>query len=197
MAGPAVKAGALIFVGGAQYGIGLILAEIFYPNYNVATNTVSDLGATCGSTCQIFQPSSTIFNGSIVILGVLFIIAAYLLKRASFSKLFIALGAIAGVGAVGVGTFPETTGIFHSIFSLIVFLFAGLSAIAAYRVEKPPLTYLSVILGLFTLVSLVLYVGEIYLGLGPGGMERMIVYPVLLWVIGFGGHLMSLDNASA
>jgi len=28
-----------------------------------------------------------------------------------------------------------------------------------------------------------------YLGLGPGGMERMIVYPALMWLAGFGGHL--------
>jgi len=39
-----------------------------------------------------------------------------------------------------------------------------------------------------------MYIGDIYLSLGPGGMERMIVYPVLLWVIGFSGYLMSLKN---
>jgi hypothetical protein len=26
--------------------------------------------------------------------------------------------------------------------------------------------------------------------LGKGGMERMIAYPMLLWAIGFGGHLI-------
>jgi len=30
--------------------------------------------------------------------------------------------------------------------------------------------------------------------LGAGGMERMIAYPALLWVIGFGGHLMGLED---
>ncbi|MCX9076244.1 MAG: hypothetical protein OIN88_16610 [Candidatus Methanoperedens sp.] len=42
-----------------------------------------------------------------------------------------------------------------------------------------------------TLAALVLYGSDIYLGLGPGGMERMIAYPVLLWGTGFGGYLMS------
>jgi len=30
-----------------------------------------------------------------------------------------------------------------------------------------------------------------FLGLGPGGMERMIVYPALMWLAGFGGHLVT------
>jgi hypothetical protein len=30
-----------------------------------------------------------------------------------------------------------------------------------------------------------------YLGLGPGGMERMIVYPALMWLAAFGGHLFT------
>ena len=28
-----------------------------------------------------------------------------------------------------------------------------------------------------------------YLSLGPDGMERMIVYPALMWLAGFSGHL--------
>jgi len=104
------------------------------------------------------------------------------------------LVALAGVGAMGVGVFPETTGIWHGIFSLVVFLFAGLSAIVTYRFQKKPMAYFSVILGVMTLIALFLYVPNIYLGLGPGGMERMIVYPALLWAIGFGGHLMALED---
>jgi len=32
---------------------------------------------------------------------------------------------------------------------------------------------------------------QYFLGLGPGGMERMIVYPIPLWEVAFGGHLMA------
>jgi hypothetical protein len=35
-----------------------------------------------------------------------------------------------------------------------------------------------------------------YLGLGVGGMERMIVYPILIWMIGFGGGLIALPEKS-
>jgi hypothetical membrane protein len=187
-------AGAALFIGAVQFGIGLILAEIYYPNYNVSLNYVSDLGATCGPTCQIFQPSSTIFNASIIIFGLLILAGSYFLNRSFHSRLFTGLVVVAGIGLVGVGTFPETTGIYHSIFSLITFLFSGLSAVVAYRYQRAPMSFFSVILGLATLVSLLLYTQHIYLGLGNGGMERMVVYPVLLWAVGFGGGLMSSEG---
>ena len=57
--------------------------------------------------------------------------------------------------------------------------------------------YFSAVLGLVSLFMLVGYVGEIYLGLGAGGMERMIVYPVLVWALGFGGYLMAIEKAPA
>jgi hypothetical membrane protein len=190
----ASKAGVAIFVGAVQFSISMILAEIYYPNYNVAKNYISDLGATCDGTCTIFQPTSTIFNSSIVLLGILVLVGAYFLQRAFHWKPATALVSIAGIGALGVGLFPETTGIWHSIFSLIVFLFAGLSAIVAARFQKKPMFYFSIILGLATLVALILYVGSVYLGLGGGGMERMVVYPTLLWAVAFGGHMMSTED---
>jgi len=55
---------------------------------------------------------------------------------------------------------------------------------------KPPLSYISVILGAISLVALVLMVSGNDLGVGIGGMERMIAYPALLWMVGFGGHLI-------
>lgn len=51
-----------------------------------------------------------------------------------------------------------------------------------------------IILGGTTLASLLLFVLGSYLGLGPGGMERMVVYPVILWGVGFGGYLMASER---
>jgi hypothetical membrane protein len=193
----ASKAGVALFAGAVQYSIGLILAEIYYPNYNVSSNTISDLGATCSQSgaCVINQPASTIFNSTVVLLGFLVLVGAYFLQRAFHWRPASAMVAIAGIGVVGVGFFPETTGVWHSLFSLIVFLFAGLSAVVTSRFQKKPMSYFSVVLGLLTLLALVLYVGGNYLGLGAGGMERMIVYPVVVATIAFGGHLMATDES--
>jgi hypothetical protein len=38
--------------------------------------------------------------------------------------------------------------------------------------------------------ALVFFMAGVDLGLGVGGMERMIVYPILMWGAGFGGYLM-------
>lgn len=192
----AAKAGVALFLGAVQFGIFLIVAEALYPGYSVSINYVSDLGATCptSATCVIIQPTATIFDTSIILLGLSILVAAFFLQRAFHWTPASLLIAVAGIGALGVGFFPETTGIVHSIFSLIVFLFAGLSAIVTARFQKKPLFYFSVVLGFATLVALLLYVDGDYLGLGAGGMERMVVYPVLLWAIGFGGNLMGVES---
>jgi hypothetical protein len=65
---------------------------------------------------------------------------------------------------------------------------------------KNPLSLISVALGAITLGALALvssgmvpsgsltsditYDSVFYMGLGPGGMERMIVYPALMWLAG-------------
>ena len=208
----ASKAGVSIFVGGVQFSISLILSEIYYSTsgplntsgsgnttgyiYSVANNYVSDLGANCRTTCSSV-PSAYLFDASIAVFGLLIILGAYFLHRAYHQTPATVMVVLAGVGALGVGLFPETTGIWHDLFSLVVFLFAGLSALLTARLQRKPMFYFSIILGLATLAALVLYIGGEYIGLGPGGMERMVVYPVLLWSIGFGGHMMALEEPKA
>jgi len=184
-------AGAFMFIGGVQFVIGMLLAEILYPGYNVSGNYISDLGATCRDTCMIYQPSAFIFNTSAVFLGIFILLSSYLIWH-EFKELLLSIFiGLSGLGAFGVGVFPETAGIVHVIVSLITFLFAALSAIEARNFVEPPFTVFSVFLGIASLFALVLFGSQFYLGLGPGGMERMIAYPVLLWAIGFGGYLMS------
>jgi hypothetical membrane protein len=192
----ASKAGLAIFIGGVQFGIAMILAEVYYPGYNVSTNYISDLGATCPDVgrCTIYQPTSTIFNSSIVVYGLLGLVGAYFINRAFKWKPATGLIIVTSIGAIGVGLFPETTGIWHSIFSLIVFLFAGLTAIITFWLQKPPQSYLSALMGAVSLTALFFYVGGVYLGLGPGGLERMVAYPVILWTIAFGAHMMGLER---
>jgi len=178
-------AGLLLFIGGVQCVLGIIIAEALYPGYSTSENYISDLGV---------GPSALIFNSSVFLLGVLVIGGAYFIQRAFNFRLFSILAVITGIGAMGVGLFPEDAGVMHVISSLITFLFAGLSAIMSYKLQKRPLSYFSIILGAMSLLALVLFGSSIYLGLGKGGMERMIAYPALLWAIGFGGHMISYSK---
>lgn len=175
-------AGLLLFGGIAEFAIGLTIAEAVQPGYSVSRNEISDLG---------IGPASPIFNGAIILVGLAVLFSSRFLLRAAEDLILAVPIALAGIGAIGVGIFTEDYGIVHSIFSLITFLFAGVSAILAFRIIRPPLRYISVALGVFSLAALGLYVSKTYLGLGAGGMERMIVWPVLVWGLAFGGYLLS------
>jgi hypothetical membrane protein len=180
-------AGLFVFVGGVQCVLGIIIAEALYPGYSTSENWISDLG---------IGPSALIFNSSVFLLGVLGIIGTYFIQRAFNSKLFSILMAITSIGAMGVGLFTEDVMELHAFFSLIAFIFGGVSAILSYKLQKPPLSYLSVLLGAMALLAIALTFSGTYLGLGKGGMERMIAYPALLLIIGFGAHLMGFSDTS-
>lgn len=175
-------AGILLFVAAAQFFVCMLVAEATYPGYSVSGNYISDLGV--GSTAMLF-------NTSIVILGILAIGAAFLLR--SHSKPILVLLVLAGIGAIGVGTFPETTGAYHTYFSLIVFLFGSIASYAVIAKERKPVTIAFAVLGTIALISLILYGMDMYLGLGRGGMERMIAYPDLFWIMGYGGFLAAKE----
>jgi hypothetical membrane protein len=173
-------AGALFFIAASQFVLGLIVAETLYPGYSVSKNYISDLGV---------GPSSMIFNSSVFLTGLLLIIGAYFLQRTFNFKVLTGLLVMTAIGAMGVGVFTENSGTIHPIVSLIAFLFGGLSAIFSFKLLRKPFSVIAVILGLMSLGALVLYASDSYLALGPGGMERMIVYPILMWGAGFGGSL--------
>jgi hypothetical membrane protein len=176
-------AGTLFFIAASQFIIGMMVAEArAISGYSISTNYISDLGV---------GPSAMIFNSSVFLLGLLILIGAYFLHRA-FNLKFLTLSLIlTAIGAMGVGVFTEHYGSIHPIVSLIAFLFGGLSSLASYRLLKRPFSVIAVILGLMTLGALGLYAAQVYLGLGAGGMERMIAYPNLMWGAGFGGYLLA------
>lgn len=178
-------AGALIFLGATQFIICMIIAEALHPNYSVKENYISDLGV---------GQAAPIFNTSVITLGITVLAGAYLIQRVKHYKIFTTLLVLCGAGTAGVGLFPENFGIIHTAASLFAFLFGALSAIAAYKIQKPPISYFSIILGVSSLAALILFGLNIHLGLGKGGMERMIAYPILLWAIGFGGHLVAYKS---
>jgi hypothetical membrane protein len=186
-------AGVTLFIGAFGFIIAMQISEfIDGSTYNVSTNYISDLGTYCKtqSIC-INLPSHNLFDVSVFLIGVAIVLSAFFLYRA-FNKIALStLLTISGIGAMGVGLFPENYPVEHGIFSLIVFLFGGLAAIAAYQIERKPFNYFSIAIGVFSVIALILYLFNYYLGLGPGGMERIVAYPELLWGVGLGGYLIS------
>ncbi len=197
MDGPNLKrAGIIIFIGVGQFAFCMVLAEIYYPGYDVSVQTISDLGATCkDGVCRFVQPSSDIFNASAVLLGIMLFFAAYYLRKGSGSRSLPLFEGLAGVGLIGVGTFNESYGVAHVFFSAFTFFSIGIQALLVFKVAKPPFSYFSTVAGVISLVAIVLYGTGTYLGLGQGGMERMIVYPVIIGGLAFGGYLMAIGDS--
>ncbi len=187
-----IKAGSLLFAGMILFLMGLNISEELYPGYSVSKNYISDLGATCrNGDCQVLQPSSLIFNSSVFIAGLCALAASYFLWLDLKKLLFPGLLAIAGIGAMGVGLFPEYHFYLHYASAFLAFMSGGLAAIAAFTVDKSIMRYFSVLLGSLTLLAFVLMASHQDIGLGPGGIERMILYPFALWAVGFGGFLLN------
>ena len=176
--------GALVFLGVAQFILVIAVTEAQYPGYSVSTNALSDLGV--GQTALLF-------NASVVVLGICVAAGALVGQPILGTDLTFTL-ALAGACAVGVGLLAETTGTPHTIFAIATFIFGAVSAIISYRLLRPPLSYLSVGLGIIALVALVLTVTHHELGLGPGGIEGVIAYPLFIWGLGFGGSLIGANS---
>ena len=189
-------AGALLFCAGIVSFMGIITAEALYPaGYRTGQNEISDLGATRPPNSIIHQPSAHIFDSVMIAAGIFAIMAAYLLYRGFRRKPPALMIGLFGLGGLGVGIFPGNHGNVHALFALLTFIAGGLAAVVAYTIETAPFRYFSVLLGVVSLASLILYMvlgsAGPMAGLGDGGVERWVAYPVLLWVTGFGGHLMA------
>jgi hypothetical membrane protein len=186
-------AGLLFFVGSVQFVLAIIVSEAIYSGYSVGQQYVSDLG-----DWVLAGNSAAIFNVSIILMGIFVAAGAYFIQRVFNNKLFTSLLVMIAIGGVGVGFVAENVFLpIHSLFAVVAMLFGVASAFMSYRFEKSPFSYISVILGTVMLVSFILFSlgayvnSDFYLGLGLGGMERFVIYPLLLWLLGFGAYLMN------
>ena len=180
--------GLLLLLAGAMILMGIITAEALYPApYRTHLNTISDLGGTEPPEGIVLQPSAAIFDTTMVVTGVLVVVAA-LLSRRSITTLLM------GLGILGVGVFPGNTSP-HPYFALLAFAAGGCAGIASARRTPPPLRYVLGGLGAIALVALgvglFLSTWAPVASLGRGGIERWIAYPVVLWLVVYGAHLAS------
>jgi hypothetical membrane protein len=189
-------AGILFLLAGSLIFMGIITAEMFYPaGYSTANSEISDLGATRPPDSITYQPSATIFNWTMILSGLLIIGGSLLLFRNKSERFFKLFPLLLGIGVLGVGIFPGNVAVIHPIFALMAFISGGLSCILSWKMTKSPLKFLFVILGGMTLIFL--FFQSLFIPfLGDGGTERFVAYPVVIWLIGFGGFLIGKDETS-
>jgi len=194
--------GLLIAVGAVQFAVANAIVQSRYGGYSLLTNYISDLGNTSTS------PLPAVFNVSIILLGT-FAFLGILLAWGGFPRggsrvagLFLLL--IASVAAIVVGLYPENVNAtVHDTASLLVFLPAGLALVILSSGMRTGTMWdgfraFTVILGLVVLLSLAYYAPTQTFSTtwDPGLIERLIVYPILLWAVVVGIHLARLPRFS-
>jgi len=194
--------GTLIAVGVVQFSAAMAWVQSQYPGYSLLTNYISDLGNTSTS------PAHAVFNVSIMVLGLLAFLGT-LLAWGGFPRggprvagLFLIL--VASVAAVLVGVFPENVNpTVHDLVSLLVFLPGGLGLCLlslGMRAGTFWSSYRGLTLGLgaITLVSLAYYAPTQQWNItwDPGLVERLIVFPILVWGFVAGLRLVTLPRYS-
>ena len=185
-------AGVLLFILAAQFMTVIMLAASMAPGYDLSGGAISDLG--------VIDESALMFNLSLVVVGVLNVASGLLLYRVTRRRSILAVFTIAGLGAAGAGLVPLDRSDLHGIFALLAFLFFNVEAIVIGMVVTGPMRAVSWIAGLVGIGFVVLMViGDagnpgVFGAIGHGGAERMIVYPVMLWLLAFGGYLMAAGS---
>ena len=189
-------AGVLLSLAGAAILLGFITAEALYPGvYTTHTNTVSHLGASEPPNSVALQPSAAIFDTTMLVTGAMIIGGAWFAYRALRRKAVLIPTALLGVGTFGVGVFPLTHPTPHTLFALTAFLAGGIAVVLSSRSTAAPFRHLWTVLGTVALAATAL--GVFFLDwtpvaeLGEGGIERWIVYPIVLWLVAFGSYLMA------
>ena len=180
--------GILLFLAGFIILMGIITGEVFYPlGYHTSVNEISDLGATRPPNSVIYQPSAMIFNATMLISGFLILAAGIFLQKYHQNWLFSVVFALFGLGILGVGIFPGNVAPYHGLFALLTFVMGSLSCIFSRLILKGPFSVVGIPIGVFSLVFL--FGANLFIPiLGSGGTERWVAYPIVIWLIGFGGY---------
>jgi hypothetical membrane protein len=198
--------GPAIFVSAAIYFVvQIIVAWVFIPSYSLVTNSISDLGETsCGGygSPGMCSPRWWLMDyAGFFLLGLIMVIGSALLyheftervPRERRTAMFgFSLMALAGLGSILVGFFPENEnrnmhiiGAFLAIaIGNIAILVLGAGLTLPESMRRSMLIFSSL-----ALAALLCFASHKSFGIGRGMMERIAAYPVTIWLIAFGLYI--------
>ena len=192
--------GPAIWILSIQYFVvQIIVALTFKASYSLRFNTISDLGnSVCGSYSgrYICAPQHILMNTSFILLGITMATGSLLIyqefKKDRATLVGFSFMAIAGLGTLIVGLFPENTvSSFHILGASLPFLIGNVALVilGVSLVIPKLLRYYTLFSGVLALIALIFFSTQHYLGLGIGGMERLVAYPQTIWLIIFGLYI--------
>ena len=200
------RLGPILYVTSIQYfAVQLFVALQWRPPYNLSRDTISDLGNTACGTWNgryVCSPLHNLMNASFVVLGITMALGSVLVSRYfandRTSKAGFAAMTISGLAVIMVGFFPENSvSALHGLGAAIPFVLGNASLIIlALSLKMPALLRLYFFLsGVIALLGLLAYASSHDLGLGEGGIERVVAYPQTVCLIVIGFYLAARSSA--
>lgn len=180
-------AGILLFAAIVQFAFLANISQILYEGYSVKDTLLSDLGVW-------EHPSALLFNTSLVLFGILGISIGVVLwpdKKLNFIPLLFVL---CGIGMIIMAAFPISIEWAHDVGAFLSFVLIAVAALCCYWTFPGPFGVVSLLLGIISFFAEITYKSEIYFGLGAAGSERMIIYPLFIWMAAFAAVLILSDE---
>ncbi|MEU3458194.1 DUF998 domain-containing protein [Micromonospora sp. NPDC006766] len=169
-----------------------------HPRFSWATNNISDLGnVTCGGwdttrPREVCSPWHAVMNtamittGVLLALGVLFTWSALGRGAATTATRLLTLASAGGYALAG--AYPaDVDENPHFLAALLIFVLGNVGMVVAALARRSPVLGSmragSLALGLTGLAGTALFLAQVDLGFGIGGMERVAVFPLLAWTV--------------
>lgn len=167
-----------------------------HPPFSWAAHNISDLGnVTCGEwdttrPRQVCSPWHAAMNAGMIATGLLLALGILLgwsaLGRGPAATAAKALTLAGASGYVLAGAYPaDVDENLHFLAALLIFVLGNLGMLVAALARRSPLLgavrAVSLALGLTGATGVVLFLAQVDVGIGIGGMERVAVFPLLVW----------------
>jgi hypothetical membrane protein len=182
-----------------------VVAAAWEPPYDVAANTISDLGITsCGDFRQFddrvlyaCSPRHGLMNAVLVVVGLLTGAGALLTRdlwpRRRLTMVGVAFVVLAGVGGILMGLAPADVNLAaHGAGALLQVPGAVgplLLGVAAWSV-RPRVARFSLVCGVVGSAACLLFFSRSDLGFGLGVMEHLAFDPLTVWTTALGAFLL-------
>ncbi|MGC5031521.1 DUF998 domain-containing protein [Micromonospora sp. DT229] len=197
-----------LLLAGPLFAVGNAVTALAWrqPPFDWRTHNISDLGhVTCGlwdpsRPRQVCSPWHPLMNGTFILTGLLIAVGLLLTWSALGGGLAVRAAQLAALAAAGgyvlVGVYPsDVDENLHVLGAALVFGAGNLAPLLAARPRRAAVPgsvcRLGLVLGLIGLAGTVLFLAQVDLGFGVGGMERVAVYPFLIWLVVLGGWWLS------
>lgn len=196
-----IRAGAIAWIVAVQFFVTqVVVASAWSRPFSLRLDYISDLGNTAcgpypaGGTHLVCSPWHAAMNLSFIVLGITMIVGARL-TRSVFPagwvrRVAVSLFAMAGVGVILVGIYPENTDNARHVMGAGLNFVAGNIAMIVYGLalaQQPHrhrrLMQFSIFAGTLGMLATLLFVTGQFMGIGLGGMERVAAYPMTVWQI--------------